>query len=159
MFLYHGSSVKVEYPKILVPKRFLDFGKGFYLTSDYQQAQKWAVRTTERREIGTPTISVFSFDETALNEMKVLFFKRADENWLKYVALNRTQPPENDFYDIVIGPVADDQTFRTITDFLNGYFNEEIAIKLLETQNLKDQYAFKTENSLKCLRFERCDLL
>lgn len=63
MILYHGSNVEVKAPPIIRSKRLLDFGTGFYLTSDYEQAKKWAVRTTARREEGNPTISVFSFDE------------------------------------------------------------------------------------------------
>lgn len=42
MILYHGSNVKVEQPKIIVSNRTLDFGAGFYITSDENQAMKWA---------------------------------------------------------------------------------------------------------------------
>ena len=40
MILYHGSNVEVKNPKIIQSKRLLDFGTGFYLTSDYEQAKK-----------------------------------------------------------------------------------------------------------------------
>lgn len=40
MKLYHGSNVQVREPKILESVRTLDFGTGFYLTSDYEQAKK-----------------------------------------------------------------------------------------------------------------------
>lgn len=60
MILYHGSNIKIKTPKIIPSKRLLDFGMGFYLTSDFEQARKWAVRTTSRRESGIPTISMFS---------------------------------------------------------------------------------------------------
>ena len=42
MILYHGSNVQVSTPKILVTNRMLDFGAGFYTTSNRQQAVKWA---------------------------------------------------------------------------------------------------------------------
>ena len=45
MILYHGSNVEVNEPKIIKSKRLLDFGTGFYLTSDFEQAKKWAIRT------------------------------------------------------------------------------------------------------------------
>ena len=45
MILYHGSNLKVREAKLIPSKRFLDFGMGFYLTSDVEQAKKWAVRT------------------------------------------------------------------------------------------------------------------
>lgn len=58
-----------------------------------------------------------------------------------------------DDYDLVIGPVADDQAIRTVNNYLKGYFSEDIAIQLLLPQNLKDQFAFKTEQALKALHF------
>ena len=42
MLLYHGSNVVVEEPRLLKVQRELDFGKGFYTTSDLDQASKWA---------------------------------------------------------------------------------------------------------------------
>ena len=37
--LYHGSLEIVEFPKILKPNRTLDYGKGFYTTTDFNQAK------------------------------------------------------------------------------------------------------------------------
>ena len=45
MKLYHGSNVVVENPQLIPSKRLLDFGEGFYLTSDLEQARKWAIRS------------------------------------------------------------------------------------------------------------------
>ena len=43
MRIYHGSDVVVKIPKILTANRLLDFGEGFYTTSNYEQAeaQQW----------------------------------------------------------------------------------------------------------------------
>lgn len=41
MILYHGSLDIVKNPEIREPNRTLDYGKGFYLTSSYEQAEKW----------------------------------------------------------------------------------------------------------------------
>ena len=59
MILYHGSNIEVKNPQIIKSRKLLDFGAGFYLTSDYGQAKKWAVRTTDRRGEGSPVISVY----------------------------------------------------------------------------------------------------
>ena len=48
MILYHGSDVTVAAPKLLKNQRTLNFGKGFYTTSDLDQATKWAKRTATR---------------------------------------------------------------------------------------------------------------
>ena len=70
MKLYHGSNIAVQNPQILASDRKLDFGAGFYLTSSFEQAKRWADLTTERRGTGTPTISVYEFDETKLENLK-----------------------------------------------------------------------------------------
>lgn len=153
MILYHGSNVDVRKPKIIESKRLLDFGIGFYLTSDYEQAKKWAVRTTNRREEGVPTISTFNIDESELVKLECLIFDAANTEWLRYISKNRTDKSAEDGYDIVIGPVANDQAIRTVNNYLKGYFTEDIAIQLLLPQKLKDQYAFKTEKALSILKF------
>ncbi len=38
MIIYHGSNVVVERPVLLTPKRTLDFGAGFYTTTNKNQA-------------------------------------------------------------------------------------------------------------------------
>ena len=59
MILYHGSNVAVEHPDLNHSKTNLDFGTGFYTTSDLDQAKRWAVTTTRRRGAGTPTVTVY----------------------------------------------------------------------------------------------------
>ena len=154
MFLYHGSNIAIKQPCLIPPKRLLDFGAAFYLTSDLEQAQKWAVRTTNIRETGTASVSVYEFDTKDMNSLKVLTFEKPNRDWLRFVASHRTASPIFDAYDIVIGPVANDQVIRTVNDYLNGYFTEDIALQLLLPQKLKDQYAFKTEAALNRLHFK-----
>ena len=48
MKLYHGSNVEVKYPKIKEKLRALDFGAGFYLTTNRKQAERWAKTVTKR---------------------------------------------------------------------------------------------------------------
>lgn len=152
--LYHGSNVEVKKPTIVKSKRLLDFGTGFYLTSDFKQAQRWAARTTNRRQAGNPAISVFSIEKKKLEKFELLIFEAANKEWLEYVSRNRTDKYIEDIYDIVIGPVANDQAIRTVNDYLKGRFTSDIAIQLLLPQKLKDQYVFKTEKALSALKFE-----
>ena len=153
MILYHGSNMKVREAKLIPSKRFLDFGMGFYLTSDEEQAKKWAVRTANRRESGTPTVSVFQVEEAKLENLQILTFPFANRDWLRFVSAYRTGTAAGEEYDVIIGPVANDQAIRTINNYLKGYFSEEIAIQLLLPQKLKDQYVFKTERALAVLEF------
>lgn len=42
MVLYHGSTDLVAGPEIRKGTSFLDFGTGFYTTTSYEQAERWA---------------------------------------------------------------------------------------------------------------------
>lgn len=44
MILYHASNCIVDNPDVLHSRNFLDFGKGFYMTSLEEQARKYALR-------------------------------------------------------------------------------------------------------------------
>ncbi|MGN0180871.1 MAG: DUF3990 domain-containing protein [Candidatus Ornithomonoglobus sp.] len=149
--LYHGSNVAVREPKIIKSDRKLDFGTGFYLTTSYKQAERWAELTTARRRRGKEIITVFEFNEEVLQKLNVLIFKYADVEWLKYAANNRRNENAEDDYDIVAGPVANDKTAPVIAAFFAGIYDEEETIKRLLPQKLRDQYAFKTVKALKCL--------
>lgn len=153
MILYHGSNVEVREPRLLQIQRVLDFGKGFYTTSDLTQAINWAKRTAKRRACGTPVVSVYEIDECAFDKLKILSFNSADEKWLRFVADNRRGTSVSENRDLISGPVANDQTMPVITLYLDGFYDEQETIKRLLPQNLKDQYVFKTEFALSMLHF------
>lgn len=159
MELYHGSNVEVRNPRIIPSDRRLDFGTGFYLTSSYIQAEKWAKLTTARRETGKQVITVYDFDQRALQILNIQIFDKADISWLKYTSSNRTNEFASDDYDIVIGPVANDRTSPVIAAYFSGIYDEEETIKRLLPQRLRDQYAFKTEAALKYLKYRETKLL
>ena len=152
--LYHGSNVVVEYPRLLERTRALDFGAGFYLTSDYEQAMRWARTTVLRREEGVAAVSVFEVDEVAMEGLRVIRFESADIHWLRFVARNRAERIDDSGVDIVIGPVANDNTMPVLNLFFKGAYTEEEALRRLVSQRLRDQYAMKTEAALALLRFK-----
>lgn len=154
MLLYHGSNIQVQNPQIIESDRRLDFGKGFYLSSSFEQASRWAELTVKRRGSGNPVVSVFEFDGSQLSNLKVLHFTQAQKEWLEYVTLNRkNQEIPNDDYDIVIGPVANDRTMPVISLYFTGIYDIEETLKRLMPQKLHDQYTFRTEAALRTLKF------
>ena len=63
-------------------------------------------------------------------------------------------------YDIIAGKIADDATNATLTAYLAGAFGtagdkeaDDFCIRQLLPNKLKDQYCFKTEAAIKCLKF------
>lgn len=153
MILYHGSNVLVSTPKILVTNRMLDFGAGFYTTPNRQQAVKWAKTQTIRRRKGKPIVSMYDFDEEKLDGISVCRFESADKEWLNFVADNRKGKYVGEKYDLVIGPVANDNTMPVISNYMSGIIDEKTALILLKPQKLSDQYAFLTEKGISILRF------
>ncbi len=154
MKLYHGSNMQVPNPQILISDRNLDFGVGFYLTSSLEQAERWAVLTTERRGEGNPTITVYEFDESKLADLKLLQFEKANKKWLDFVIANREKSTVTHKWDIVIGPVANDRTMPVIRLFLAKVYTAAETLRRLLPQKLHDQYTFKTEKALQYLKFE-----
>lgn len=154
MKLYHGSNLVVKEPKILSNVRALDFGAGFYLTSDFEQAKKWATLTTKRRNTGVATVTEYDFDDNT-QELATLYFHAANGDWLEFISLNRKGKEPEGKYDLIIGPVANDNTMPVINLYLKGSYSKEEALKRLLPQKLKDQYTFKTVYSLSKLHFSK----
>ena len=63
MVVYHGSNVEVRTPRIIRPNRALDFGNGFYTTTNHDQAVDFARRVTGNRNSGIATVNVFEVNE------------------------------------------------------------------------------------------------
>ena len=155
MKLYHGSDVIVDVPKIIEAQRPLDFGGGFYLTSNKEQAQRWAKRVAMRNNSPESYLSVFEFDlKRADKELVVLRFDGASREWLEFICKNRSGRGSGRDYDIVIGPVADDKVYSVVIRFENGEYELEEALKRLKVEQLTDQVLFHTENALRYLQFE-----
>ncbi|MER2183267.1 MAG: DUF3990 domain-containing protein [Clostridia bacterium] len=146
------AMLKKKEPKLLKIQRELDFGKGFYTTTDLEQAKKWAKRTTLRLKQSNSFVSVYDLPDEALNTLCVLCFEKPNRDWLRFVAGNRKGYAEKGEWDIICGPVANDQTMPVIELFLDGMYDEEEAIRRLLPQKLKDQYTFKTEKAMQLIR-------
>jgi len=154
MLLYHGSDVIVEAPKILSPNRMLDFGAGFYTTTNKAQAVDFAHKVALRQSSSSRSVSVYDFDAgKAKNSLSVLEFKSADEEWLDFVYANRMGKVKTVNHDIVIGAVANDTVYRVFGLYENGLIDKETALKQLKIQRLYDQVVFCTEKALQHLTF------
>ena len=156
MKVYHGSTVPVEVPKIIKSNRKLDFGEGFYTTFNREQAERWSVRVSKRLKTNVRIISEYEFDiEAAKKELRVVHFEKPDEIWLDFVSANRNGHVLPEPYDIVIGAVANDIVYTTVTLYERGILDKETAIKQLKVQELFNQILFHTEESLRFCRYIR----
>lgn len=154
MKLYHGSSVVVRKPLIGRGRKTTDFGKGFYTTTDFNQAARWAGIKHGRAGHGKAVVSIYDFDEELLeaDQFQVLRYHGATEEWLNFVIQNRKGISEH-HYDFVMGPVANDRLYATITMYEKGDLSVEAAIVQLKTHILFNQLSFHSPEALQCLRF------
>ena len=160
MILYHGSNVIVDQPKLIRQNRYLDFGFGFYTTTNREQAVNFAQKVTDRRKMGEATLNIYSVNEAvAFQECKVLQFDSQDEAWLDFVAANRQGTYQGEKYDLIYGAVANDDVYRTIALYMTGVLDKEQTLSSLKIRKLFNQLVFATEKSLQYLKFEGRELV
>ena len=160
MILYHGSNVIVDQPKLIRQNRYLDFGFGFYTTTNREQAVNFAQKVTDRRKMGEATLNIYSVNEAvAFQECKVLQFDSPDEAWLDFVAANRQGTYQGEKYDLIYGAVANDDVYRTIALSMTGVLDKEQTLSSLKIRKLFNQLVFATEKSLQYLKFEGRELV
>lgn len=151
--LYHGSTVAVKNPSLRPGRPNADFGKGFYTTSNFEQAVRWAHIKQEREEAQRAVVSVYEFDETLLDrpDLNIRRFTGADEPWLLFVTDCRKSRRHD--YDLVQGPVANDKVFTTVNLFESGVLSAEAAILQLKAYKTYDQLSFHSERVIVTLKF------
>lgn len=170
--LYHGSFCAVSKPDLSKCSKYKDFGQGFYLTTDIDQARAFSkISLSHALENGDVNSLqkygiVSSFIFTKNSELQVKIFPEADADWLHCVVGHRRKQSfknvvqECQKYDIIGGKIANDATNLTIATYMLGAYGsigskeaDEMCISLLIPERLKDQYCFRTRESLQCLRF------
>ena len=154
MMLFHGSSIVVKQPNLKYCRKNTDFGRGFYTTTSKEQAEQWCNILKKRNENCQKTVSVFEFDAHLLkdNSFIVKDFKGASEEWLDFIYANRNGY-KTIFFDIVLGPVANDSLYATLQVFEQGIITKAQAIERLKTYTLVDQISFHSPKVLETLRF------
>jgi hypothetical protein len=153
MILYHGSNVSVQAIDLNKGRKGKDFGQGFYLSAQYEQAYLMAELTVFKNGEGTPIVSEFLFDENQARNLKVLRFEGYTKEWAEFIVMNRnnrTGQQAHD-YDIVYGPIADDTVGASISLFVKQYINLDELIRRLRFVEPKFQYFFATPKSLTTL--------
>ena len=163
MILYHGSNIEIEEIDLNKCKKYKDFGQGFYCTSIKQQAKFMAVRTTKREKSGEPCVSEFELNEKIFEDkdIKIKKFDKPSKEWAEFILNNRDKNFKDisslkcnfdNKYDLVIGPVADDDIIVLFRTFVQGLINIDTLIKELTCKELTDQYSFHTNKALKYLK-------
>ena len=150
--LYHGSTFNIERIDLQKSRPNKDFGRGFYLSADRQQA--WRMGEFKAlTEGGVPVMSTYLFDEAVLTsgELRVLTFEGYTREWAEFIFLNRnnrSSKPAHD-YDIVYGPIANDRVGVQIGKYEAGDITlDQFLENLKYMKGVTFQYFFGTERAL-----------
>lgn len=152
MTLYHGSNTTIEEIDLAKSRPNKDFGKGFYLSADKQQA--WRMGEFKAlTEGGVPVMNTYSFDDSILTsgELKVLAFEDYSREWADFVFLNRnnkSSQPAHD-YDIVYGPIANDRVGLQMGKYEAGDITlDQLLENLKYMKGVTFQFFFGTERAI-----------
>lgn len=163
MILYHGSNVDIKTIDLAMCRPYKDFGKGFYLTELKEQAEKMAKRVA-RIFGGEPVVNCFKIDDSFLNntDLKIKNFgSETSEVWARFVMNNRsrnntdyTNPECNldNKYDIVIGPIANDDMAVLFRQYENGIISFDNMLSGMIYKETTNQYSFHTEKAIALLK-------
>ncbi len=151
LIVYHGTVE--DFLEIDLDKSHdrRDFGRGFYTTILEGQAKEWAYRLHLRKRTSKHYLMRFAFQEN--NDLSVKRFYAMDTEWLDFIKENRSKGGVQHSYDVVIGPVADDDTMETVQLYLAGILKPEEAVERLRYSKVNNQVSFHTKRSLQSLMF------
>lgn len=155
MKLYHGSNMEIERIDLQMSRPNKDFGQGFYLTADRAQALRMGEQKV-RQNGGRPVVNVYEFDEKYLNDerLKVKTFDAYTEEWARFILANRDRRTQERVheYDIIVGPIADDQVGLQLFRYMRHYIDLRTLIENLKFVRLTIQYYFGTERAVQLLK-------
>lgn len=152
LILYHGSNILFHKIDLSKSHNRRDFGRGFYCTVLEKQAEDWAHRLYLRNFTGKEYVYSYVFHQSSL--LKIKRFPSLNTEWLEFIKENRIKGGIQHSYDVVIGPVADDNIMETIQLYLSDILKPEEAVERLRYSRVNNQVSFHNAQALKYLHFE-----
>lgn len=140
--LYHGATVEVREPLTHVGRQDLDFGQGFYVTNDIQQAVDWSLTKAARRKNAKAIVNVYEFCSDrffADDSYRKLVFHSYTIQWLDFIARSRKGMHPWQGLDWIEGGIANDHVISTVDTYIDGFMTPEMAIDKLVNQRLHHQ--------------------
>jgi len=154
MIVYHGSDIRIDTVDLSKSKPGKDFGRGFYVTKIREQAEGMAKRIANWNH-SHPVVTEFEFDECSFEDerFKILRFDDYTEEWFDFIMLNRKNRSKKQIhdYDIVEGPVANDDVAQRIYVYLRGHISKRDFLDELKFHKPTHQICFCTIESLQTI--------
>lgn len=151
MIVYHGSSVAVPSPDIEHSYRALDFGRGFYVTSVKEQAERWARRKAGYSGQPQGIVSVYEMGDIHNGTMRIRDFADDMDTWIDFVCRCRDGHDDYLAYDLIVGKVANDKVFRVVDMYHSGIWDKARALQEIKAYPTYDQIAFISQKAINIL--------
>lgn len=157
IILFHGTPNKIVTPTFGLGEDRHDYGRGFYLTEDYNLAKEWAVCRPDK---SNGWVHTFILD---MSNLKVLDFQQLDVLvWLAELMKHRAAADSKRYrllsarfidkygidtsgYDVIKGWRANASYFYIAKEFVKDNIDIEILEELLYLGGLGIQYCLKSE--------------
>lgn len=153
--LYHGATEVIDKPLANFGRAGLDFGQGFYLTKNEEQARNWAIRMNAVRRYNAAIVNVYELDTACMSAFSTLTFDEYNLDWLEFVVGSRKGKKPWTGYDIVEGGVASDKVINTVELYLDGVITKKQALGRLKYEKPNHQMCFLNQEVIDRFLFFR----
>lgn len=132
----------VDEPFTHVGRSDLDFGPGFYVTNDREQAEKWAKTKAGRKKNQRAILNIYKFNQLKFIQSNIYalrIFPEYNVDWLDFVSLSRKGKAPWKGLDWIEGGIANDSVISTVDAYVDGMITAEQAMDKLVNENLRHQ--------------------
>lgn len=144
----HGATTIVREPLTHVGRSDLDFGPGFYVTNDKNQAVKWAITKAGRKKNSKAILNIYRFDqERFLSDAQYItkIFPLYNVEWLDFIAYSRKGHQPWLGIDWIEGGIANDSVISTVDAYIDNMITAEKAMDELIKEHLKHQVCISNQ--------------
>lgn len=118
-----------------------------------EDSKEWGYRLSLREKKKKYFVYEYLFEENSV--LNVKRFDALSEEWLEFIKENRSKGGLQHNYDVVIGPVADDNTMETVQLYIANILTSSEAVERLRYNKVNNQVSFHTEKALQYLQLMR----
>ena len=117
------------------------------------RSKEWGYRLSLREKKKKYFVYEYLFEENPI--LSVKRFDALSGEWLEFIKDNRSKGGLQHNYDVVIGPVADDNTMETVQLYIANILTASEAVERLRYNKVNNQVSFHTEKALQYLQLVR----
>ena len=156
--LFHGAKKEFSMPIDIdkYSKINNDFGKGFYLGENYEQAANYISTINTNKvyafRLNTQDLKIYRFDVDNMWMLAIAFFR----GWLKDYDnhdIIKNILKSIDDVDVIIAPIADNRMFDIINEFVENEITDEQCKHALAATNLGYQYVLRTKKAIDSITY------